>query len=118
VTPVAIGGRKSATVWYRVLAGAYATRDSALAGRAGVWARGLAARGRGDVLRAPYSLRLAGGAGADNLRAHGIPAVHWGAGPELWVGAFENPEQASLAAARLRTAGVRATLVTRARITP
>jgi SPOR domain len=118
VTPVAIGGRKSATVWYRVLAGAYLTRDSALAGRAGVWARGLAARGRGDVLRAPYSLRLASGAGADNLRAHGIPAVHWGGGPELWVGAFENPEQAGLTAARLRTAGVRATLVTRVRITP
>jgi sporulation related protein len=118
VTPVAIGGRRSATVWYRVLAGAYATRDSALAGRAAVWAHGLAAPGRGDVLRAPYSLRLAGDTDADNLRAHGIPAVRWGAPPQLWVGAFENPEQASLTAGRLRTAGVRAALVTRVRTRP
>ncbi|HYK82555.1 MAG TPA: SPOR domain-containing protein [Gemmatimonadales bacterium] len=115
VTPIAVGPRH-ATVWYRVLAGAYPTRDSALAGRAGLWARGLAARGRGDVLRAPYTLVLKRAAPADSLRTQGIPpAIRWGAKPELVVGAFESPEQASLTETRLTHAGVRATLVTRVR---
>src|SRR4029077_1964968 len=51
VTPVALdepGG--SSTVWYRVLAGAFPTRDSAVGARTGMWKHGVAARGQGDVL--------------------------------------------------------------------
>ena len=130
VTPVALVERRRATVWYRVLAGAYPTRDSAVAARATVWEHGLAARGQGDVLRAPYSFAVGGPAAPDSLRALGIPAVAWdgagggggggggGAGSRVLVGAFESPEQASLTEARLKRAGVQATLVTRMGTTP
>lgn len=117
VTPVALGERPGGTVWYRVLVGAYTSRDAALAARAVLWDRGLAPRGQGDVLRAPYSLALSGGPPADTLRARGIPAVPWDAGT-LLVGAFETPEQASLVAAQLKRAGISATLVTRMGTTP
>jgi SPOR domain len=117
VTPVALSGRRGSTVWYRVLAGAYPTRDSALGARAGLWARGLATRGQGDVLRAPYSFALSGSARADNLRARGIPAIAWDGG-RLLVGAFETPEQASVLETQLKRAGVPATLVTRMGTTP
>jgi len=120
VTPVALDGRGAAgggganSVWYRVLAGAFPTRDSAVGARAGMWKHGLAARGQGDVLRAPYSFSLSGRAPATSvLRARGIPAVPWGPGSRLLAGAFETPEQASLLEARLKRAGVQATLVIR-----
>jgi cell division protein FtsN len=117
VTPVALDDRgKGSAVWYRVLAGAFATRDSAVGGRAGMWKHGLVARGQGDVLRAPYSFSLSDGApAASRLRARGIPVVPWGSGSRLLAGAFETPEQASLLEARLKRAGVQATLVTRTR---
>jgi cell division septation protein DedD len=115
VTPIALddrGGGRS--VWYRVLAGAFPTRDSAVGARAGMWKHGLAARGQGDVLRAPYSFALSDGAPTvSRLRARGIPVVPWGSGTRLLAGAFETPEQASLLEARLKRAGVHATLVTR-----
>ena len=118
VTPIALSGRRGgATVWYRVLGGAYPTRDSALAARARLWKRGLAARGQGDVLRAPYVLLLGGAVRPDSLRAKGIPAIAWDSG-RLVVGAFESPEQAALTEARLRRAGIPATLVTRMGTTP
>ena len=41
-----------------------------------------------------------------------------GAGSRVLVGAFESPEQASLTEARLKRAGVQATLVTRMGTTP
>ena len=114
VTPVALDDRRGSTVWYRVLAGAFPTRDSAVGARAGMWKHGLAARGQGDVLRAPYSFSLSDRAPtASTLRARGIPAVPWGTGSRLLAGAFETPEQASLLQARLKRAGVQATLVTR-----
>jgi len=114
VTPVALDDRRGSAVWYRVLAGAFPTRDAALGGRAGMWKHGLAARGQGDVLRAPYSFSLSDRAPAvGSLRARGIPAVPWGTGSRLLAGAFETPEQASLLEARLKRAGVQATLVTR-----
>src|SRR5205814_3732316 len=47
VTPVTLGPRRGGTVWYRVLAGGYRTRDSAVAGRAALWSRPLARRGPG-----------------------------------------------------------------------
>jgi cell division septation protein DedD len=114
VTPVALDEGRSRTVWYRVLAGAFPTRDSAVGARAGMWQHGLAARGQGDVLRAPYSFSLSDRApSASTLRARGIAAVPWGTGSHLLAGAFETPEQASLLEARLKRAGVQATLVTR-----
>jgi len=116
VTPVAVPGRRRATVWYRVLAGAYPTRDAAAAARAALWARGLAERGQGEVLHAPYSLALEPPVPAERLRAQGIPAVAWG--QQVVLGAFESAEQASIALARLQRARVGATLVTRMGATP
>jgi cell division septation protein DedD len=114
VTPVALDDRRGSTVWYRVLAGAFPTRDSAVGARAGMWKRGLAARGQGDVLRAPYSFSLSDRAPtASRLRERGIPAVPWGTGARLLSGAFETREQASILEARLKRAGVQAKLVTR-----
>ena len=114
VTPVTLDDRRGSTVWYRVLAGAFPTRDSAVGARAGMWKRGLAARGQGDVLRAPYSFSLSDRAPtASTLRQRGIPAVPWGTGARLLAGAFETPEQASILEARLKRAGVQARLVTR-----
>ena len=119
VTPIALDDRRGSAVWYRVLAGAFPTRDSAVAARTGLWKHGLATRGQGDVLRAPYSFSLSERAPTvRTLRARGIPAVPWGAGSRLLAGAFETPEQASLFEARLKRAGVQATLVTRIKTTP
>jgi cell division septation protein DedD len=118
VTPVTLGPRRGGTVWYRVLAGGYRTRDSAVAVRAALWSRRLAQRGQGDVLRAPYSYAVSGTAAADDLRARGIPALARDGDGRLLVGAFETPEQAGVLEARLKRAGVRATLITRMGTTP
>ena len=115
VTPVPLGRR---SVWYRVLAGPYPTRDSAAAGRAALWRRGAIPKGQGDLLRAPYSFALARAADVDSLRRLGVPAVRGRAGRPTLVGAFESPEQAAVARARLKRAGVRATLITRVETTP
>jgi cell division protein FtsN len=120
VTPIASG--TAGTVWYRVLAGAYASHDAAASARRDFWRRKLAPRGQGDLLRAPYSLALAQPADLDRALAAGIPAVRWGkagTGARILVGAFETSEQAALAHAQLKHIGVRATLVTRTgRTTP
>lgn len=122
VTPVAVPGRRRAAVWYRVLAGAYATREAAVAARAALWARGLAERGQGEVLHAPYSLLLDQPVAAESLRARGIPAVAWGreeqGGRQVLLGAFESAEQANVVVAQLQRARVGATLVTRMGVTP
>jgi cell division protein FtsN len=110
VTPIASGRR--GTVWYRVLVGAYPTRAAAATARDRLWAQGLAARGEGDLLRAPYSLALDGAASRDSLRRLGLPAVAWSAARVL-VGAFETPDQAGPAQAQLERAGIKAALVTR-----
>ena len=111
VTPIALDA--AGTVWYRVLVGAYATRDAAAAARASLWRRGLAPRGEGDVLRAPYSFALDSTVDVAGLRGRGVPAVRWNAGRRVVVGAFETPEQAALAEAQLKRAGVHAPLITR-----
>jgi hypothetical protein len=113
VTPVALEGRRGAVVWYRVLAGAFANRDSAAAALAALWKRGTATKGQGDVLRAPYSFALRDGGHPDSLRARGIPTVRWSAEGALLVGAFETPEQAALTETHLKRAGLQASLVTR-----
>jgi len=118
VTPLALDA--SGALWYRVLVGAYATREGAAAARADLWRRGLAPLGQGELLHAPYSLRLTinGSAPLDSLRHLGAPPVRWGTSGTQLVGAFETPEQASVAAAALSGAGVSATLVTRTGTTP
>ena len=118
ITPVTLGARRGGSVWYRVLAGGYKTRDSAVTMRARLWERGLAPRGQGDVLRAPYSYALSSMPTADDLRARGIPALVRGSDGRWLVGAFETPDQATVLETRLKRAGVHATLVTRTRTTP
>jgi cell division protein FtsN len=108
----------SGAVWYRVLAGAYADRQAATAARASLWQRGLAARGEGKALFAPYSLVLAHPADAGRLRAAGLAGIRWGTRNAVLVGAFEHPEQATIAAAQLQRSGVATTLVTRTDRTP
>lgn len=99
-------------VWYRVLAGSYATRAAAGNARAELWRRGFAAEGVGDLLRAPYSYRAPAGTSLDMLRRRGLPAVRWSSGVIL-LGAFEAPDQAASTEAALQRAGVRANLLPR-----
>ncbi|HEV8263995.1 MAG TPA: SPOR domain-containing protein [Gemmatimonadales bacterium] len=106
VTPVPQSA--AGTVWYRVVAGSYATREAAAAGRRALWRRGAAPRGTGDLLRAPYSFALAANTSVETLRARGLPAVRG-----RFLGAFETPEQAAFTRAALTRAGVRATLLPR-----
>src|SRR5256886_10124261 len=81
VTPVALEGRRGggAAVWYRVLAGAFTTRDSAVLARAALWANPVGPKGRGGLLRAPDSLSLAPTGRPDRLRPRGSPALAGGA---------------------------------------
>jgi hypothetical protein len=99
-------------VWYRVLAGSYATRAAAGDARADLWRRGIAAEGIGDLLHAPYSYRAPAGTSLDMLRRRGLPAVRWSNGVIL-LGGFEAPEQAAFTQAALKRAGVRANLLPR-----
>jgi cell division septation protein DedD len=108
----------SGTVWYRVLAGAYSSRQAASAARRALWTQGLAPRGEGKPLLAPYSLVLAHPADAGRLHAAGLAGVRWGSRNAVLVGAFEHPEQAGIAAAQLQRAGIATTLVTRTDRTP
>ena len=110
VTPVPQSG--SGPVWYRVLAGSYATRAAAGTARAGMWRRGVAGEGVGDIVLAPYSYHAPTGATVDMLRRRGLPAVRWSNGVIL-LGAFEAPEQAAFTQAALKRAGVRANLLPR-----
>lgn len=118
VTPLVLDA--SGALWYRVLVGAYATRQGAAAARADLWRRGLAPTGQGELLHAPFSLELKAALkpSLDSLRHLGVPPVRWGGSGMRLVGAFETPEQASVAAAALGGAGVPATLITRMGTTP
>ena len=115
VTPVPLGRR---TVWYRVLAGPYPTRDSAAAARAELWKRSVVPDGQGDLLRAPFTLDLGPSADVDRLRRDGVPTLPRKGDEPVRVGAFETAEQASLAQARLKRAGVKAVLVERVDTVP
>jgi len=110
VTPVPQTG--SGPVWYRVLAGSYATRAAAGTARANLWRKGVASTGVGDLLLAPYSYHAPAGTSLDSLRHKGLPAVRWSNGVIL-LGAFEAPEQAAYTQGQLRRAGVRANLLPR-----
>jgi hypothetical protein len=115
VTPVPLG---RGTVWYRVIVGSYPTRDSAAAARDALWRRRAVPPGQGELLRAPYSLALAGVVDVDSLRRHGIPALPGTGNRPTLVGAFESPEQASFTLAQLARAGIQATLISRMETTP
>ena len=110
VTPVP--QNEHGAVWYRVLAGSYATRAAAGEARADLWHRGIAGEGIGDLLSAPYSFRAPDDATIEGLRRRGLPAVRWSNGVIL-LGAFEAPEQAAFTKAALQRAGVRANLLPR-----
>lgn len=119
VAPVSLDA--SAAVWYRVLAGGYATREAAAAARIGLWRDGLAARGEGALLRAPYSFRVTPHSASvppDSLKRLGLVGQPWSQPGTLLLGAFETPEQGSFAAAALRRAGLDIALVTRTGTTP
>lgn len=108
VTPVPQAG---GPVWYRVLAGSYATRAAAADARSEMWSRGATGEGIGDLLLAPYTYTPPLGSSVDSLRAKGLPAVVWG--DRIAIGAFESSEQAAFTQAALARAGVRATLLPR-----
>ena len=114
VSPVQQGG--AGTVWYRVLAGSYATREAAAAARERLWHEGTMARGIGDLLRAPYSFVSTTDTSLAGLRRRGLPAVRWR--NRVLIGAFESPEQAAVIEAKLTRAGVRATLLPRVGTAP
>ena len=114
VTPVQQNG--AGTVWYRVLAGSFATREAAAAARDELWRRGTTARGIGDLLRAPYSFALETDTSLTALRRRGLPAVRWRT--RVLIGAFETPEQAAFTEGKLKRADVRATLLPRVGTTP
>lgn len=110
VTPVPQS--EGGPVWYRVVAGSYATRAAAADARFDMWRRGAAAEGIGDLLRAPLSYRAPAGSSLDSLRRRGLPAVRWTTGVIL-IGAFESADQATYTQTALARAGVRATLLPR-----
>jgi hypothetical protein len=114
VTPV----EATQAVWYRVLAGAFPSRDSAIAARQQLWDRDLVRRGQGELLRAPYSLALPERADLDSLRRIGVAAVRLHAGGRLLLGAFETPEQSALARRQLAQAGIPASLIARMEVNP
>ncbi|HET9706784.1 MAG TPA: SPOR domain-containing protein [Gemmatimonadales bacterium] len=103
----------SGAVWYRVLAGMYRTREDAMAARRTLWRRGLAARGEGTPVFAPYSVALTRPNDADRLRGAGLAGVRWGQRGPVLVGAFEHPEAASVTMTALQHAGIAATLIQR-----
>ena len=114
VTPV----EATRAVWYRVLVGAYVSRDSAIAARQRLWDKKLARKGEGELLRAPYSLALPDTADVAELRRLGFPAMRWRPGDRPLLGAFENAEQAVLARTMLERAGIPATLIARLEVAP
>jgi len=114
VTPVQQG--RARTVWYRVLAGSYKTREAASAARDEMWRNGTTPRGIGDLLRAPYSFAPATDTSLSALRRRGLPAVRWH--NRILIGAFETPEQAAYTEGTLTRVRVRATLLPRVGTTP
>ena len=110
VTPVPQS--ENGPVWYRVLAGSYATRPAAAEARGRLWQRGVVSEGIGDLLRAPYSYHVPAGTSLESLRRRGLPAIRWSNGVIL-LGAFEASEQAAYTQAALKRAGVRANLLPR-----
>jgi len=118
ISLVPIGNTEA--IWYKVHAGALA--DSAQAERLlrSLRRRGLVSTSTGTVVRTPFALRVdsvpsqAGLATATRAKLEGYVArglavyalTQRDGSVRLYAGAFENPEQSSLAATALRVAGV------------
>lgn len=125
VTPVRVGNQG---VWYRVILGQLSTSTAADSALQALWRRGLVERRQGTILRTPHALVVAthddvasAQAATVGLRARGIPAYILKApdgGARVLVGAFEAPEQASVAESLLVQTGLKPTLTTRSGIAP
>lgn len=107
-------------IWYKVFAGAF--RDSAQADRllASLRRRGIVQETDGSVVRVPFALLVDSVPAEADARSKSMDKIHGYAArglaiyalaqPDgsmrLYAGAFENPQQSSLAATALRVAGV------------
>jgi hypothetical protein len=102
--------------WWRLLVGAYPTRQRAEAALADLQQRGVVGAGSGAVVRAPYALlvtdRLAAAeapARVEALARRGVPTYPLSRGDgtvAIYAGAFERPEHAAYLAQALQAAGV------------
>ncbi len=109
VAPIAFADH---TIWYRVLIGPYAAERGATNARTRLWRSGTVEDGTGDLVQAPYSFELAADA-VGAARATGLEPFRYER--RLLIGAFETPEQASIARDMLTEAALTPTLVTRMR---
>jgi hypothetical protein len=109
--------------WYRVTAGAFATRAEAESLVVKLRARGALRAGAGEIITAPYAFLV-----DSTIAPEGAPAVvrFWAEKGEpvyalrqpngtvrLYAGAFETRQQAALLLERLRAAGIPPVLVYR-----
>jgi hypothetical protein len=107
-------------IWYKVHSGALADRAQAERLLASLRRRGVLSGSTGAVVRTPFALRVdslpaqAGMARMTQAKVQGYVArglavyalIQRDGSARLYAGAFENPEQSSLAATALRVAGV------------
>jgi hypothetical protein len=119
LTPVQLGLQG---MWYRVMVGVFATPTAADSALRRFYELGLLERPNGTILRTPNVLevarhtdRAAAANEAVGLREAEIPAyiVEALGTHHIVVGAFENPEQATLMDSILTSAGLRSTLTSR-----
>jgi hypothetical protein len=113
----------SAAVWYRLLAGAFATREEAEALLASLRARGALGPSAGKVVLAPLAWLLEESVPEEQLpvrlfgwRQQGLPAyalIDQGGTTRIYFGAFENEADARLLTPVLDSLNLYATLVTR-----
>jgi len=104
------------TLWYRLIVGAWRSRDGADSLLAALRTRKVVEPGAGAVVRVPYAMLLVEGLdpsrAADAVgawRTRGIPAyalLQDDGTARVFAGAFETPAQAASLAASLRDAGV------------
>jgi hypothetical protein len=102
--------------WWRLLVGAYPTRQRAESVLAELRRRGVVGESSGAVVRAPYALLVAdrlpaadAPARVEALARRGVPTYPLSRGDgtvALYAGAFERPDQAAYLAQALQAAGV------------
>ena len=109
--------------WYRMLVGAYPSRPQADSALASLQRRGVIGASSGQVVFAPYALRLASRLPASQapervraLATRNVPAYvlsHGDGTVSVYAGAFEQRQDAAWLARELRKAGVATELVYR-----
>jgi hypothetical protein len=109
--------------WWRLLVGAYATRERADSALVALRRSGAVGAGSGTVVRAPYALLVADRLPAaeaprrvEALARRGVPTYPLSRGDgtvALYAGAFERPDDAAYLAQALQAAGVAPALVYR-----